>query len=263
MVKANSIHKVCKVGFSHLNYQTLTPNLFTILPSVFNSVQVGGKANFKAVFSGKDNLIEQSVDNIAHGLFSVFQSIGTVPYLKLQNGTNDISEKVGRKLQSIYQNFYNESDDSFSTSKASSKDRPLLIVVDRNIDLHTMFHHSWNYLLLIADIFSLKNNQFVYQENAQSKADNFDLDFGADELLTENYFKDFPEVTEKIDKTLNSWKEEYDRLTQKTGNQNSLQSNQSQDISSSLSSAIDQIPQMTERKKKIDMHVQIATKILS
>lgn len=35
------------------------------------------------------------------------------------------------------------------------------------------------------------------------------------------------------------------------------------DISSNLTTAIDQLPQMTERKKKIDMHVQIASRILS
>ena len=48
------------------------------------------------------------------------------------------------------------------------------------------------------------------------------------------------------------WKEEYDAISKKQG-----------DISSSLTTAIDQIPQMTERKKKLEMHVQIATKILS
>ena len=49
------------------------------------------------------------------------------------------------------------------------------------------------------------------------------------------------------------WKEEYDAISKKQGG----------DISSSLTTAMDQIPQMTERKKKLEMHVQIATKILS
>ena len=48
------------------------------------------------------------------------------------------------------------------------------------------------------------------------------------------------------------WKEEYDAISKRQG-----------DISSSLTTAMDQIPQMTERKKKLEMHVQIATKILS
>ena len=36
-----------------------------------------------------------------------------------------------------------------------------------------------------------------------------------------------------------------------------------QDISSTLTQAMDQIPHMTERKKRIEMHIQIASKILS
>jgi len=34
------------------------------------------------------------------------------------------------------------------------------------------------------------------------------------------------------------------------------------ELSSNLTMALDQLPQMTERKKKIDMHVKIASKIL-
>jgi len=35
------------------------------------------------------------------------------------------------------------------------------------------------------------------------------------------------------------------------------------DLSNNLTMALDKLPQMTERKKKIDMHVKIASKILT
>lgn len=54
------------------------------------------------------------------------------------------------------------------------------------------------------------------------------------------------------------WKEEYDQINKRASSGNG----QVTDISSTLTTAIDQIPQMTERKKKIEMHVQIASKIL-
>ena len=56
---------------------------------------------------------------------------------------------------------------------------------------------------------------------------------------------------------MNQWKEEYDKISQASNN------GQVTDISQSLTSAIDQIPQLTERKKKIDMHVLLATKLVS
>ena len=58
-----------------------------------------------------------------------------------------------------------------------------------------------------------------------------------------------------MDKALNQWKTEYEQLNAKKANIS--------EFSTSLTSAIDAIPKMTEKKRKIDMHVSLATKILS
>lgn len=55
----------------------------------------------------------------------------------------------------------------------------------------------------------------------------------------------FHEAAENVDKAMVKWKEDYDRITK----------DEKQDISSTLTNAMDQIPQMTEKKKKVDMHV--------
>jgi sec1 family domain-containing protein 1 len=88
----------------------------------------------------------------------------------------------------------------------------------------------------------------------------YELDFPSDEILKLNSFKPFHEAAENVDKSMTQWKEEYDLIIQKQGNNTGAQVT---DISTTLTTAMDQIPQMTERKKKIDMHVQIATKILA
>jgi len=36
-----------------------------------------------------------------------------------------------------------------------------------------------------------------------------------------------------------------------------------QDLTSNMTMALDKLPKMTERKKKVDMHVKIASKILT
>lgn len=117
------------------------------------------------------------------------------------------------------------------------------------MDLHTMFYHSWTYLTLIQDIFNIKNNQFQYFEDAKAQPITYELDFPTDEILKHNAFRDFHESAENVDKAMNDWKEEYDKINRKAGN------GQVNDISSTLTTAMDQIPQMTERKKKIEMHV--------
>lgn len=120
-----------------------------------------------------------------------------------------------------------------------------------------MLYHSWNYLTLINDIFSIKNNQFQYFEDPKSQPVTYELDFPSDDILLANAFKDFHEAAENVDRSMTQWKEEYDQISKKQASQ------QVTDISSTLTTAMDQIPQMTERKKKIEMHVHIATKILS
>jgi hypothetical protein len=73
--------------------------------------------------------------------------------------------------------------------------------------------------------------------------------------LIENALKGFDEVGENVDKALNLWKTEYELMNAKRSNLS--------EISNSLTSAIDSILHMTEKKRKIDMHLKIATWILS
>lgn len=234
MAKTNAAYKICRVQAHYLNYQVISSNFFTI-PQC--------QDNFRALFTDTDS--EKAIDSIAQGLFSLFKSIGRTPLVRVSS--SDISERVFRRLSHYY------TQHKEPESKAS--ERPLLIVLDRRTDLQTMLYHSWNYLSLIQDIFSIKNNQFIYQEDAKAQPVTYELDFTADEILQENAFRQFHEAAESVDKAMSAWKEEYDKISSKTSSVH--------DISSSLTQAMDQIPQMTERKKRIEMHVQIASRILA
>ena len=99
-----------------------------------------------------------------------------------------------------------------------------------------MLYHSWTYLTLIKDIFEIKNNQFTYQEDPTKKPETFELDFSTDEILKENAFKDFGAAGENVDRALNEWKSEYDKISERS------RTGQVDDISSNLSTAIDQLP---------------------
>lgn len=81
--------------------------------------------------------------------------------------------------------------------------RPLLIIVDRMADLHTPAYHSWTYLTLIEDIFGIKNNKFLYFEDAKAQPETYELDFGSDDLLRANAFKSFHEAAENVDAAMN------------------------------------------------------------
>jgi len=59
-----------------------------------------------------------------------------------------------------------------------------------------------------------------------------------------------------VNKSFDAWKSEYDKINNST-------SAGVQDISLALTTAMDALPAMTEKKKKVDMHVQIASKMLA
>jgi len=101
-----------------------------------------------------------------------------------------------------------------------------------------MLYHSWTYLTLINDIFSIKNNQFQYFEDPKSQPVTYELDFPSDDILRSNAFRDFHEAAENVDRSMTQWKEEYDQISKKQAKGGDVTA----DISSSLTAAMDQIP---------------------
>jgi hypothetical protein len=55
-----------------------------------------GKDNFKAIYSGKETLLEQATDHIANGIFNMFKSMGKVPLIRVVN--NEISERIFKRV---------------------------------------------------------------------------------------------------------------------------------------------------------------------
>ena len=93
-----------------------------------------------------------------------------------------------------------------------------------------------------------------YKEDG--KTETFELDFeeNADEILTKNQFIGFHEAGPNVTKGLEEWTKEYNKISnQQTGG----------DVSSSLNMAMDKLPIMQDKKKKIDMHVKLATQLLT
>ena len=80
-----------------------------------------------------------------------------------------------------------------------------------------------------------------------------ELDFNVDHILQENAFLGFHEAGPNVDNQLKLYAEEY---AQMTGGK------QSANISEDLTHALDKLPALTEKKRKIDMHVKVASNIL-
>ena len=120
-----------------------------------------------------------------------------------------------------------------------------------------MLYHGWTYLTLIQDVFGIVNNTIDYQEDAKApNKTTYSLDFDTDQVLKDNAFLGFHEAGPAVDQAFNEW----------TADSKKMQASQTvsaESISTALTNAMDALPEMQVRKAKIDMHVQIASKILS
>lgn len=176
--------------------------------------------------------MNEIINTITDGLFSVFVSLGSIPIIKCPKGTaaEMVAERLDKKIRENLRDtrntlFMNDTVSSLSqmspmmSSNASSSNlvaaqlsfqRPLLILLDRNFDMATPFHHTWTYQALLHDTFNFQLNRIELNTAAQGAAakemKKYDL------LNTDKFWKlqkgnPFPVVAESIQDELEKYKQ--------------------------------------------------------
>ncbi|CAI5759204.1 unnamed protein product [Candida verbasci] len=245
-------HKIKQVYDQYLNYITTESNLFSI-----NQPQIYYKFNSNTT---SENEIHNLVNLISDGLLSLIISMDVIPIIRAQQ--NGPAEFVAKELDMKLREYLNN---KTSTSQSTFTQRPVLILLDRNFDLSSMFSHSWIYQCMVNDVFQLRRNTIkLIKTNKDGKEiiKNYDVD--PKDFFWSKYSQlPFPDVVENADFELNLYKQDAKEITNRTGISNLNDIDPNSNSTANIQQAVEKLPELTNRKSVLDMHMDILSNLIN
>lgn len=277
-LQAGCVANIHKVYDQYVNFITLEDDMFVLKHQ--NSDPLSYYSINRANTS--DTEMDKIMDSIVDSLFSIFVTIGNVPIIRALKGT--AAEMVAKNLEKkLRENLWDARNNLFhmdaTQAGAFSFQRPLLIILDRNIDMATPLHHTWTYQALAHDVLDLSLNRVIFDDDDDEEAKKshggarqktkkaFELD-AKDKFWKTHKGSPFPTVAEAIQEELEQYRNSEDEIKKLKSSmgidgENEIAFSLVNDNTEKLTNAVNSLPQLLEKKRLIDMHTKVATSILN
>ncbi|XP_042204371.1 sec1 family domain-containing protein 1-like [Homarus americanus] len=254
-----------KVYDQYVNFISLEDDMFTLKHQGSESL------SYYAINRSdiKDSDIDLIMDSIVDSLFSVFVNLGQVPIIRCPRGNaaESVGERLDKKLRENLRDTRNSffsglSTDSFAAGQLSFQ-RPLLVIVDRNVDLATPLHHTWTYQALAHDVLNLSLNRVTVTEQDAAHPTNRTKTKEYDISNSDGFWKDhkgsaFPDVAAAVETELEDYKKAETHIKGLKTDPDEDAIDLLSDNTAKLTSAITSLPELIKKKADIDKHMSIA-----
>jgi len=255
-----------------------------------------------------DGVVEAVVSAIVDGLFCVCATLTAVPIIRAPLG--GAAEMVATQLDARLREHLRARNGVLapdvrgrgpgggatggppSGSGAAVMVQPVLIILDRTVDLAVMLRHAWTYQALASDVLDVRLNRVrvaapgdaggLTSMSAGAPTRTYDLDVARDEFWATNAGAPFPAVADAVAAALTEYQAAVADISRTAGAVGgggcgygdvvSLDSVAAQlDSSASggagagadkLAAALTRLPALRKRKALIDMHTTLATALL-
>lgn len=258
VLQANSAQKVAGVFDRYVSFVSLSAGMFSLnMPAAYSTIHSPSIA---------DQIMYAYIERIVDGLLSALVTMKTLPIIRCP--PNEVAEMVARRLDERIRELLSKGgSDLFAPTSAApaargpgsdagpaASQRPVLCIVDRDVDLVTMVNHTWTYQAMCADILGMRLKKLKVPVDDKEKA--YDID-ESDSFWSAHAAEPFPVVAEQVHEAI----EEFNKRRANMSTNDSGDAG-ADGLNPNLAAAINALPEMTEKKRSIDMHTNIATALL-
>jgi sec1 family domain-containing protein 1 len=205
---------------------------------------------------------------VVEGLFCALATLGVVPVIRCPKGgaAEHVAAQLDARLRDALKARSNVFTEASSVGLAASLQRPLLCLFDRNFEMSVVLQHAWTYKPLVHDVLGMRANRIAVPgaSGPLGGPKSFEVD-EADFFWRGHGREQFPRIAEQVEVELSKYKSDIEDLNRKTGANVDPAADPSDMMNANtrnLMSAVSSLPELTERKKVIDKHTNLATALL-